>query len=419
MRIAVLAHSFPRFPGDTHGTFVERLCLALARRGHEMHILVPFDPQLAPDPHGPLRIHSFRYVFPDSAHQLGYSRTMKRDVGLRARAYLQAPLYFLAAERALRRLIAAQRIDLVHAHWILPNGFVAARAAAAAGIPYAATLHGSDVFMAERNGLFRALARRALRGAAHVTSCSSELRHRLLAIGGERHAEKVLLVANGTDIEPPVGNAVEELGHRFDLSGRLVVAVGRLVYKKGFRYLLQAAPQILAQDPEVRIVIGGDGDIEEELRAQAAQLDLGDRILFTGGLSHPEVLALIAASEIFVMPSIRDPKGNVDGLPIVVLEAMAGGRPVVASDVSGMPLAIEDDVSGLLVEEKNPDALAAAVNGLLADGELARRLGEAARLRVAEELNWDAVAEVHHRLYRAAVAGEPPRAVVPRPVEGP
>ncbi len=408
MRIAVLAHSFPRFPGDTHGPFVERLCLALARRGHQMHVLVPFDPQLAPDPEGPLRIHSFRYIFPDRAHLLGYSRTLKGDVRLRYGAYLQAPLYFLAAERALRRLIAEQRIDLVHAHWILPNGFVAARASAAAGIPYAATLHGSDVFMAERNGLFRALARRALRGAAHVTSCSGQLRDRLLEIGGQEHAEKVLLVANGTDVEPPPANASEELRRRFDLSGRLVVAVGRLVYKKGFRYLLQAAPQILAAHPTARIVIGGGGDIEAELRAQAMALGLGDRLIFTGGLSHPEVLALIAAAELFVMPSIRDPKGNVDGLPIVVLEAMACGRPVVASDVSGMPLAIEDGVSGLLVAEREPEALARAVNQVLADSELAQRIGEAARQRVADELNWDAVAETHHRLYAAAVAGEPP-----------
>ncbi len=409
MRIAVLAHSFPRFPGDTHGPFVERLCLALAKRGHEMHVLLPFDPLLAPAPDGPLKIHSFRYVFPDSAHQLGYSRTMKRDVGLRVGAYLQAPLYFAAAELALRRLIARQKIELVHAHWILPNGFVAARAAAAAGIPYAATLHGSDVFMAERNGLFRALARRALRGAAHVTSCSSELRDRLLAIGGEEQADRVLLVANGTEVEPAIGTAAAELQERFDLSGRLVVAVGRLVYKKGFRYLLEAAPEILARDSTVRIVIGGGGDIEDELRAQATQLELGDRVLFTGGLSHPEVLALIAAAEVFVMPSIRDPKGNVDGLPIVVLEAMAAGRPVVASDVSGMPLAIEHGVSGLLVEEQDPKALAHAVNEVLDDRQLAHRLGEAARLCVAEELNWDSVAEIHHRLYRAAAAGEAPR----------
>jgi len=103
------------------------------------------------------------------------------------------------------------------------------------------------------------------------------------------------------------------------------------------------------------------------------------------------------------MPSVRDERGNVDGLPVVVLEAMAAARPVVASDVSGMPLAIADGVSGLLVPERDPAALAGAVAGLLTDPERARRLGAEARRRVEEELNWDAVAGVHDRLYRAAV----------------
>lgn len=416
MRVAVLAHSFPRFAGDTHGPFVERLCEALAARGHEMHVLVPFDPQLETERPGPLQVHAFRYVVPDGAHRLGYSRTLKRDVGLKLSAYAQAPLYFAAAEVALRRLIRDHGIELVHAHWILPNGFVASRAAGAAGIPYAATLHGSDVFMAERNPLFSAMARSALRGAAYVTSCSGELRDRLLALGGrrgaERWADKVLLVANGTDVAPATAAQQAALADRFDLSGRLVVAVGRLVYKKGFRYLLEAAPAILASDPRVRIVIGGGGDIEAELRAQAEALGLGERVLFTGGLSHPEVLALIASAELFVMPSVRDPRGNVDGLPIVVLEAMAAAKPVVATDVSGMPLAIEDEVSGLLVAEQQPQALAAAVTRVLQRPELGRALGAAAAQRVADDLNWPAVAAIHDRLYRAAAAGRAPAAAL-------
>ena len=105
MRVAVLAHSFPRFRGDTHGPFVQRLSEELARRGHEVDVLVPWDPALAPDPASPLAVRSFRYVWPARWHRLGYSRTLRRDVGMKAAAWLQSPLYFLCAERALRRLI--------------------------------------------------------------------------------------------------------------------------------------------------------------------------------------------------------------------------------------------------------------------------------------------------------------------------
>lgn len=409
MRVAVLAHSFPRFAGDTHGPFVQRLSEELARRGHEVHVLVPYDPALAPDPASPLTVHSFRYVWPRRWHRLGYSRTLRRDVGLRAVAWLQAPLYFLFARRALARLIREHGIELVHAHWILPNGWVAARAAGAAGIPYAVTLHGSDVFMAERAAPLGAMARRALAGAAHVTSCSADLRERLLALGGGEHAGKVLLVANGTDLAPaPDGEAEAAVAARLgvDSAGaRLVVAVGRLVDKKGFGHLLEAAPALLAGRPDARVVIGGGGDLEEPLKRRAAELGVGGRVLFPGPLSHPEALALIARAEVFVMPSVRDARGNVDGLPIVVLEAMAAGKPVVASDVAGMPLAVADGETGLLVPEQDPAALAAAAGGLLDEPDRARRLGAAGRRRIERELNWAAIAEVHDRLYRRAAAG--------------
>ncbi len=393
MRVAVLAHSFPRFRGDTHGPFVKRLSEELAGLGHEVHVLVPFDPEIREDPETPLTIHSFRYVWPDRWHLLGYSRTLQRDVAMRMWAWLLSPLYFFFAERALKRLIRRHRIELVHAHWLLPNGFVASRAAQSTGVPYAITLHGSDIFMAERNPLFQSMARRTLAGARHVTSCSADLRDRLLALGRAEHAYKVLLVANGTDLE---GSSEAQTGE----SERLVVGVGRMVDKKGFRYLLDAAPALLAAHPDVRIVLGGDGDLLEPLKARAAELGVADRVEFPGRLAHPEVLRLIADAEVFVMPSVRDVKGNIDGLPIVVLEAMAAGKPLVATDLAGIPLAVDDGVTGLLVPEKDPEALRAAVDSLLADRESARAMGRAGRDKVVSELNWAAIARRHDELYR-------------------
>lgn len=413
MNLAVLAHSFPRFPGDTHGPFVKRLSEELARLGHQVHVLVPYDSEIAPDPDSPLKMHHFRYVRPDGMHLLGYSRTLKGDVGMRLGAWLQSPLYFFFGQRALHRLVRERRIDLIHAHWILPNGYIAARVSEATGVPYAATLHGSDVFMAERNPLFGRMARQALEGASYVTSCSGELRQRLLAVGRQNEAdetlaEKVQLVPNGTDVVPgdPGDGRGDAVRERYGIAtgAPVLAAVGRLVYKKGFGVLLGALPGILRARPETRLLLGGGGDLDHELREQARRLEVEDAVVFTGSLTHPQVLELLSAADVFVMPSVRDPKGNVDGLPIVVLEAMAAGLPVVASDVSGIPMAVEPGETGLLVPEKDPEALADAVLELLEDPERARRLGQAGRRRVADELNWPAVARIHDRLAREAVA---------------
>ena len=409
MKVAVLAHSFPRFRGDTHGPFVKRLSEEIAGLGHEVHVLVPFDPELRDDPQTPLHIHSFRYIWPDRWHLLGYSRTLRRDVAMRFSAWFQSPLYFLFAERALRRLVRREGIELVHAHWLLPNGFVASRVARSTGVPFAVTLHGSDIFMAERNPLFQAMARRTLTDARHVTSCSGDLRDRLLALGhpeeAAEDADKVLLVANGTDLAGEgdgeaagKGELLEKLG--IEAGQRLIVGVGRMVDKKGFRYLLEAAPELLSAHPDARIVLGGDGDLLDELQAQAASLGIGDKVDFPGRLEHPEVLELIDAAEVFVMPSVRDERGNIDGLPIVVLEAMAAGKPLVATSVAGMPLAVDDGISGVLVPEKDPESLRTAVAELLDDRQKARTMGDAARDKVVSQLNWAAVAGRHDELYR-------------------
>ena len=244
MKIAVLAHSFPRFPGDTHGPFVKRLSEEMARLGHEVHVLVPYDEEIAPAPESPLTMHHFRYVKPDGLHLLGYSRTLKGDVGMRLGAWLQSPLYFFFGERALRRLVRQKGIDLIHAHWILPNGYIASRVSEATGVPCAVTLHGSDVFMAERNPLFTRMARQALGRASYVTSCSGPLRERLVALaenGDDAPGDKVHLVPNGTDVTPmddegDRGRAVRER-HGIAPEAPVLAAVGRLVHKKGFDVL--------------------------------------------------------------------------------------------------------------------------------------------------------------------------------------
>ncbi len=186
---------------------------------------------------------------------------------------------------------------------------------------------------------------------------------------------------------------------------RLVVAVGRMVDKKGFEYLVEAAPAILAGRGDVRVVLGGGGDLLPALRARAEGLGLAGRVLFPGGLSHDRVLEILAAAEVVAMPSVRDRSGNIDGLPVVVLEAMAAARPVVASRVAGIPLAVEDGATGVLVPERDAGALGAAVGRLLDDPERGRSLGEAGRRRVERELTWTAIARIHDRIYRHAAAG--------------
>jgi glycosyltransferase involved in cell wall biosynthesis len=206
--------------------------------------------------------------------------------------------------------------------------------------------------------------------------------------------------------DPAAGALVRaELGLAPDTP--LLISVSRLVYKKGLTYLLEAFPQILAQHPNAVLVIAGYGDLREELERRAAELGLAASVRFPGQLERDRAAHYVAAADVYVVPSIRDQRGNIDGLPNALLEGMGAGRPIVASRVAGIPDVITDEQHGLLAPERSPPALAAAISRLRRYRVLAERLGTAARRRVLEERTWDIAAERFERAYKWALLGTP------------
>jgi glycosyltransferase involved in cell wall biosynthesis len=168
----------------------------------------------------------------------------------------------------------------------------------------------------------------------------------------------------------------------------LVFTAGRLVSKKGFEYLIDAARTLATNMPALRVAIAGDGDLRDALAARAGG---AAQILWLGRLS--------AAADVIAVPSIRDEAGNVDGLPNFALEALASATPVVASTAGGLPQAIVDGVTGRLVPERDAAALAAAISELLGQPETARRMGAAARDAVTRNFGWARVAERFEAAY--------------------
>jgi glycosyltransferase involved in cell wall biosynthesis len=150
------------------------------------------------------------------------------------------------------------------------------------------------------------------------------------------------------------------------------------------------------------VILAGGGDRLDEFRHAAKAL--AARVHFPGVVYREGLPGLYRAADVFVLPAVHDPEGNVDGLPNVILEAMASGLPVVASGISGIPTAVADGVTGLLVPEGDGAALYTAVDRLLRHPDEARALGAAGRQRAAADLTWDAIAARHRMAYRQALA---------------
>lgn len=409
-----LTQTYPRFEGDVAGPFIRDLARGLVRGGDRVTVLTPHAEGVpASWDDGGVEVISFHYA-PERYEVLGYGRSLEADERVKGAAAVVAPLYALAARRAVRRQLARRRYDLVHAHWIVPNGVVAA--AVEPRVPFAIGLHGSDVFLAEKRGV-RLLARWALSRTRLLTGCSPELVERVQALGFPAERSRVIrLIPYGVDVKAfspaPERRALwrERLG--IPASAPLLLGVGRMATKKGFQVLMEILPALLGEHPELRVVLAGGGDLLDRFREAARPW--GERVLLPGSVLRDTLPDLYRAADLFVLPAVHDGKGNVDGLPNVILEAMASGLPVVASGISGIPLAVEDGRTGRLVPERDPEALLGALRGLLANPAAAREMGERGRRKAEAELTWDAVAARYREGYEmAAGAADPP---LPMPV---
>lgn len=400
MKILMLASSLPLYPGEPTAPFIEEIAAGVAARGHQVTLLAPWHPGLrrASTERG-VNLRFFRYAPHPALNVWGYAQALVSDTQLKRRALAVTPLALAASCAALlRELTGPTRYDLVHAHWVLPNGPPAALAAALVGLPLVVSLHGSDIYMAEQGWPFALTAAATFRRAQAITACSSDLHLRALRLGAPAPDSRVILygVNPGFFKPDPAAHASvrAELGLATDAP--LVVGLGRLVAKKGFGVLLDAWPLVQAQHPKATLVIVGYGDLRIALEKQAAQLGISASVRFTGQLERSRAAAYLAAADVFALPIVRE---GVDGLPNVLLEAMGAGRAVVAANVAGVPDVITDHEHGLIVPEADPAALAAGIARLLTDRPLAARLGNAARQRITHELTWEQTAARFEQVY--------------------
>lgn len=344
-------------------------------------------------------VKSFRYA-PERLELVGYSRSLDKDETIKKGAALMAPSYALGAWRAVRRELEREPYDLLHAHWVVPNGLVGSLLADR--VPLAVGLHGSDVFLAERPGV-RTLVARTLRRTSVLTGCSPELVERVCALGFERSYSRVIPYGVDHDaFRPDVARRSlwrEKLGIPDDAP--MFLSVGRMATKKGYHVLIEALPSLFDERPDVHLVLAGSGDRLEEFRERTSAYS--DRVHFPGSVLRDTLPDLYKSADYFVLPAVHDPQGNVDGLPNVILEAMASGLPVVATAISGIPLAIREGEEGYLVPEQDPEALGVALRRLLDDPEAAKRMGENGRRRAVAELSWDAVAARYRAAYDIAL----------------
>lgn len=329
----------------------------------------------------------YRY-FPRRFEDLAHGAILE-NVRTRPSRLIQVPFFLVAQAVAVRRAVREHRPDVLHAHWIIPQGIVARLVGRR--VPTVVTTLGGDLY-ALGDPLSRRLKRAVVTHAKAVTVMSADMRERAIALGAHPDTTTVR----------PMGAATAAFAAAAGASPRAatgtveLLAVGRLVEKKGFGVLLAALREIGAQGWHLTVV--GDGPLRADLEQRAEGLP----VTFVGQLGREALAAADARAHIAVFPSVRAASGDQDGLPVALLEAMAAGCAVVVSDLPGLTDAVVDGESGLVTPHGDESALAAALAALIADGATRERLGRGARERAAA-FDVTAVADGYAQVLRAAM----------------
>jgi len=405
----MLTSSYPKFPGDVTAPFIEAIAQNTQKLGHEVSVLMPYNPELhRQSQENGVKLYQYRYTPFKSWNIWGYAASLEGDVRVRKLVYLLLPFVLISSFWRMWKLTGMERFAMLQAHWVIPNAPVAILIGLLRRIPVVISLHGSDVYIAEKIKPVGWVARWAFRRAAAITASSPDLLQRAQKLGATTDPTHAVVIPYGADPAafraPEIPREVlrEQLGFLPDEN--VLFCIGRLVYKKGFEYAIRALPLLLEKFPGIKLVIAGKGDLRAELEQVALAAGVAPQVRFEGAVPHNRVAEYLAACDIFLLPSVVDDKGNVDGLPNTLMEALAAGKPVIASEVGGVPLVVSDRQNGRLVPQRNPTALAEAISELLVDPELQTQYGRSGRKKVVQELNWTEISRRYVAVFGVALA---------------
>ena len=394
-KLLIITSTFPRWENDTDPPFVFELAKRLTK-DFNITVLTPNYPgALRDETMEGIKVHRFRYFlkkFEILAGSEGILPTLKR----KKLFYLLVPFFILAEFLALLKLIRNTKPDVIHAHWILPQGFVAALANRLTGIPYIVTTHGGDIYGLQ--GRFASYFKSyALKKAAIVTVVSKDIQKTIKEkFGGDIHIQVIPMGVDATFFHPDKNDP--QLREKFGIKGPFLLYVGRLSEKKGVRYLLEALPSVLKHFADAKLLLVGTGELSRKLKQQAESLNLQDNILFAGALPNNELPPYFASADIFIGPSITAEGGDTEGFGLTFVEAAMSGCIVVGTNVGGIADIIEHGKTGFLVEEKNSNQLAATILMTLENKEELSPIKEIARRSLCDKFCWPAIVAQYKKI---------------------
>jgi len=320
--------------------------------------------------------------------------------------------FYYESAKLFERLHKEEKFDIIHSQSFAGAGIIKYKASK---LPIIITLHGTFL-----NEIKSALNSNSLKGYVLASylflKMLADKSDRLLLSNANKiitvsyqlcndvkkqyniPEEKLIVIPNGININKFRPTNVDDLREKLNLSGKVILTVGRIEKQKGYHLLLKILPDIL-KNHDVKLVIVGTGSYLPNLKKMAVKLDISDKVIFTGKVSDNDLLKYYNLADIFAFPTLR-----MEGLPLVILEAMACEIPVVASRIGGIPTVIENGRDGFLIEPSNLKELKDKILMLLEDERLAKRIGKNARSKVVKKFSVDKMSDDTIKVYEEVIS---------------
>lgn len=393
-KILITATTFPLNETDSQPRFILNLARTL-NQYYQTHVLVPRGKGARQQERiEGVNVTRYPYFF-RSLESLVYGGGILENLKQSKAAYLQIPFLFLAQFLAVFSIVKREKIQLVNAHWIIPQGLIAilVKKLLIKNLKVVITSHGADLFSL-RGKLLTRLKKWVLESADGVIVVSSAMK---------RFCYEEIKVKPQTDIQVrSMGVDLEQkflLKRPFDKRSGLVF-VGRLAEKKGLSVLLNALAKLKPLDDRLTLTVIGDGPERANLEQQSHDLGIQQSVSFVGAKLNDEIPELLNQYQVFVMPSIVSKSGDQEGLGLVAVEALGCGCAVIASDLPAIKDVISDGNNGLLFKAGEAESLAEKLRFLINDSEEARRLSDAGLQSAKETFDWQVVGKDYQAILK-------------------
>ncbi|MEK6984308.1 MAG: glycosyltransferase family 4 protein [Nanoarchaeota archaeon] len=393
--VLVLTTTFPRWKNDSTPSFVFKLSNLLTKK-YNMVVLAPHAYKAAKNENmGNLKVVRFKYFFPEKYQKIAYGAGMVPNIKNSILAKLQLPGFLASQLKNAKTIIEKEKIRLVHAHWIIPQGLLGVFIKKKYNLPLIATIHGTDLFLL-KNIFFKKLQEIVVDNADIITVNSRTAEEELIS-RFPHIKNKVKLIPMGVDTSLFKPKNIKNKFSKYK-NDRIIMFAGRLNEQKGVEYLIKAMPNIRSKIKNVRLLIIGEGHYRKYLEKIRNEQNLNDYVEFLGPKSHEETARYYNLADVFVLPSVTSRIGK-EAFGLVLIEAMACGTCVVGSSSGGIKDIIKDKVNGLIFEEKNFAELSKKISKLLMDDKLRERLSRNGLRFARKRYDWRIISNKFLKLY--------------------